>query len=301
MNNVTAIVISFLRPKYTIDCIKSLKKTYPKIGDILVGENAEYNEEIENAVFKVGGKYIQLEYDSGVPAGRNRLMDLVKTKYVLVGDDDFLYDKKAKVDKMVKFLEENPEFDLIGGRVFENGQVKNYQGYIDIYDDHLDYIIVHENEVTKKDKKSGLRYKKVDLTFNFFIARVESIRDVPWDEHIKVAFEHSHWFINLKKNNKVVAFSPDPIVDHKKQGYGVSNEYKKFRLRKSDRHYFFDSLGIEYAKGMRGEITRKEVDGNKKYYAKESLKVNGKKYGAGDIVILKNKQPKGVMEKLRRA
>src|SRR6056297_23020 len=219
MKKLTALVVSFLRPRYTLDCVRSLKKTYPNIGDIVVGNNGEENEEIKKVVEGVGGRYYKLDFNIGVPASRNKLIDKINTKYVLVGDNDFLYDEEAKVDKMVTFLENNPEFDLIGGRIIENNKIKNYQGFIDIYDDHLEYSMVHENEAIDLDKASGLRYKEVDLTFNYFVARVDSIKDVPWDEGIKVAYEHSHWFINLKKAGKKVAFSPDSIVKHKYQSY----------------------------------------------------------------------------------
>ena len=72
MKDLTAIIISFFRPKYTIDCVKSLRKQYPKI-KILVGENGERNADVAKAVSDVGGKYIQLSFDCGVGPGRNML------------------------------------------------------------------------------------------------------------------------------------------------------------------------------------------------------------------------------------
>ena len=305
VNRLTAIVISFLRPEYTIDCVRSLKETYPHIGKILVGENGRYNKDVESAVFDVGGEYIELKFDSGVPVCRNRLMDKVNSEYVLIGDDDFLYDDKAMVDRMVKFLDNHPEFDLVGGRIMENNKLRNYQGFIDINPDHLEYRIVHENIVKDFDKKSGLRFKKVDLTFNFFVARTESIRDVPWDENIKVAYEHSHWFISIKKAGKNVAFSPDPIVDHKKQKYDVSKEYQQYRARKSDKTYFFKSLGIKYLKEMNGGVTRIDEDGDKKYFAKSAVKILGRRYGSGDIIIMEqevySRLPLGIRERIRKS
>ena len=305
MDRLTAIIVSFLRPKYTVDCIRSLKETYPDIGKILVGENGRRDKGVENAVFDAGGEYIELRFDSGVPVCRNRLMDRVNTDYVLIGDDDFLYDDKAKIDRMVRFLDNHPEFDLVGGRILENNNIRNYQGFINLHPDHLEYKIVHENIVKDVDKESGLRYKKVDLTFNFFVARTESIRDVPWDENIKVAYEHSHWFISIKKAGKNVAFSPDPIVDHKKQKYDVSKEYQQYRARKSDKNYFFKSLGIEYLKEMNGGVTRIDEDGNKKYFAKTGVKILGRKYSSGDIIIIEeevfSRLPLGTREKIRKS
>lgn len=301
MKDLTAIIISFFRPNYTIDCIKSLRKEYPKI-KILVGENGEMNSDIEHLVSVIGGRYIQLPFDSGVGGGRNRLISEVETKYVLVGDNDFLYDRHAKVDKLLKFLKSNKRFDVIGGRILEQNSVKNYQGNLEIQEDCIIYSAVNENEVKKKNRASGLRYKKVDITFNYFVARVKDIIDLPWDEHIKVAYEHSHWFINAKKVGKRIAFAPDAIVKHKHQSYLVDPKYSKYRNRKSDKHYFFKSLGIKHLKGFNGSIDRIKVNGDKKYFAKKMVTIKGRLRNVGDVIIMdKNdydRLPKGLKEKI---
>ena len=90
MRNVTAIIISFLRPGYTKACIKSLRTLYPDI-NILVGENGEFSEDMQDYCDNHDAEYIQLPYDSGVCVGRNELVKQVDTEYVLVGDDDFFY------------------------------------------------------------------------------------------------------------------------------------------------------------------------------------------------------------------
>jgi GT2 family glycosyltransferase len=99
MKNVTAIIISFLRPTYAIGCIESLKCVYPDI-NVIVGENGEYNNELAEVCRKHGARYIELPFDSGVCVGRNTLMKHVETEYVLVGDDDFFYDETTGVDHM---------------------------------------------------------------------------------------------------------------------------------------------------------------------------------------------------------
>jgi glycosyltransferase involved in cell wall biosynthesis len=258
MKNTTAIAISFLRPAYTIACIKSLREMYPEI-NIVVGENGDYHQGLARVCGMVGAKYIQLPYDSGVCVARNTLIKEVETEFVLVGDDDFFYTESAKVDLMVKFLENRPEFDLVGGRVIQNGQVKNYQGNIEKRADHFQTYPINPLGVNEVDEVSGLRYCKADLTFNYFVGRTEAIRRVPWDEQIKVAYEHFTWFYDFKLGGGRVAFSPDPIVVHKPEHvspevYGSEDHhtYMAFRNRKSDKLRFFKKYKINFTIGMNG-------------------------------------------------
>lgn len=257
MNNLTAILINFLRPRYTIDCIKTLRKNYPDI-KIMVGEQLkdrkDRDQRLRRACIEYRASWRLLPYDCGVGAGRNELIRQSNTDYILVGDDDFFYDKKAKVDKMLTFLE-NTDFDLIGGRIIENKVLRNYQGYIKFYKDHIvtePIDGVEAEKIKEVEPVSGLRYTKCDLTFNFFVIRKDVAQAHAWDENIKVAYEHHHFFVHLKKAGKKVAFSPDPVVKHKMQDYPAPREYRRLRLRRSDKEYYYDSLGIDYSIGISG-------------------------------------------------
>lgn len=258
MNDVTAIVISFLRPAYTEACIRSLREQYPDIR-IIVGENGHRSVDLDRTCREVGAQYIILPFDSGVCIGRNRLVELVETPYVLVGDDDFLYDENAKADAMHAFLERHPEYDLIGGRILQDGEVKNYQGLVEYRRTHFQTYPIDPDAQMDTDQ-DGFRHCPADLTFNYFVARTEKVRSVPWDEEIKVAYEHFSWFHDFKNAGGKVAFSPDPIVIHKPEhiraiveASGSHAEYQAFRNRKSDKERFFAKYGIRYTIGMRGQ------------------------------------------------
>ena len=257
MDNLTALIITFLRPDYTKACIKTLREKYPDI-KIIVADNGievegDFDDEMSEFCSINDAEYHVMPYDSGVCYARNRLIEFAKTEYVLVGDDDFFYTQDAKVERMVKFLDSNKDFDLIGGRVNEGGEVKNYQGYFELNDDYIKINPVNLNGQFNFDEKSELFYKKVDLTFNFFVARRESIKDIPWDEKIKVAYEHSDWFISMKKAGRNVAFSTDPVVIHKPAiNAKVPEEYRGFRNRQCDKERFYSKHNIAYMVDMAG-------------------------------------------------
>jgi GT2 family glycosyltransferase len=260
MKEVTAIVISFLRPDYTMACIKSLKEVYPDI-KIVVGENGDWNQEIADLCQTLKAKYIKLPFDSGVCVGRNRLIDVVDTTFVLVGDDDFFYTKETGVDRMLELIKNHPEMDLIGGRITEGGVLKNYQGSIERHGNYIVNIPINLEEVQYEyDKESNLRYIKADLTFNFFVAKTERIKDVPWDEQIKVSYEHLSWFIDLQENKRNVYFTPDTVVIHKpdhiraviESKEAEHDKYKTFRMRRTDKERFFTRHKLDFVIGMNG-------------------------------------------------
>ncbi len=260
MKNITAIIISFLRSGYTKACIKSLKEQYPDI-KIIVGENGEFDISIATLCQEVGAKYIQLPYDSGVCYARNALVKLVETEYILVGDDDFFYTGEAKIEQMKNFLEQYREFDLIGGRVEQDGVVRNYQGTFEKFDDHFETygLKVEETEfkIGKLENGDQLLYYPVDLTFNFFVARTEIVKQVLWDEEIKVAYEHFSWFYDFKCAGYKVAFTPEAKVIHKPHDINPEEkpEYKDFRCRKQDKERFFEKYAIDYFIDINGSKT----------------------------------------------
>lgn len=258
MENLTAILITFLRPGYTRACIESLRLQYPKI-KIIVAENGKYSRSMQSFCRKNNASYIMMPYDSGVCVARNELVRNVDTDYVLVGDDDFFYTETAMVDRMLTFLENNNnEYDLIGGRVSVDGEVKNYQGFIEKRHNHFQsHCLDVDSAIYKYDDFSGLRYCPVDLTFNFFVARTEKVKETLWDEKIKVAYEHYSWFYDFKCAGGRVAFSPDPVVIHKSKHVDPkeSPEYRHYRNRKEDKNRFFDKYNLDYTISMSGTKT----------------------------------------------
>lgn len=259
MKNVTAIIISFLRTGYTKKCVKSLREMYPDI-KIRVGENGHYTEEMAEFCKEHGAEYIDLPFDSGVCVARNILVKGVETEYVMVGDDDFYYkndeNTKPMIKEMAEFLDIMGNFDLIGGRIFEGGTLRNYQGFFERGDGFLKYhkLNLDEGFDTAKLITCDLKYKKVDLTFNYFLARTEKVKQVLWDEKIKVAYEHSSWFLDFKEAGNKVAFSPEPIVVHKPPINETYPEYIDYRIRRGDKERFFERHNLRFIKDMNGNV-----------------------------------------------
>jgi len=251
--NLTAIVINFLREPYLFKCLESLRTQYPDI-KILVAENGKPSKRTQKKVESYGAVYVPIEFDAGICRARNTLVGLAGTDYVLIGDDDFFYNHNAGVDKMLAFLERHPEYALIGGRIFENEKIRDYQGYFDFVTDENGEGLVYRKLEMNDWLKDEIQYKECDLVFNYFVARKKDI--IQWDNNIKVSYEHSTFFIDLKRAGKKVVFAPDCIVTHKPKLDKEYNfgEYAKYRYRKLDKQRFFNRNNIVWARDMNGNF-----------------------------------------------
>lgn len=245
--DVTAVVKTFRRDAYLRECLASLKRQYPDISLIVVDDcGDEHNREL---VEGHGGTFLSMPFDSGLPAGRNLALKHVTTPYVLIGDDDFYYENQD----VVKLVELMGDADIAGGRVKENGLVSDYQGTFEEHDGVLHWVPIER------------RQTYCHFVFNFFVAKTEVLRNIGgWDENIKVAYEHSDFFINAWKKGVHVTFCPDALVTHKPEHVILTElekaNYAQFRLRSNDRDYFLAKWGYKAYIDIHGHEDKPEFN-----------------------------------------
>lgn len=257
MKNVTFLVVSFLRDGYLRACVESILKTYPQ-AKILIGDNG-YPTDEKVRWFKeletLGVRSWFLPFDSGVAYGRNFLYNKAKTPFVVIGDDDFYYTKESGLDKMYGLVHKNKRIDVLGGRVVEGGKTRDYQGNIEDRKRGAEHSL-HYSALTDGGYRTmgGVRYKFCDITFNYCIIRRSSMPKPLWDSNIKVAYEHSDFFLSARKRGMRVAFTPDAIVIHRPEHIEEprTNEYLGYRSRKEDKEYFYKKWALDYTVDMSG-------------------------------------------------
>jgi len=133
---------------------------------------------------------IVMPYDSGVSAGRSEALKHVRTPYLMLLDDDFIFNRHTQVLPILEKLERLNEIDIIGGDVI----------YLPFYR-KIDYAQagLHPTEavsvVEAGTKIDGMMVH--DKVANFYIARTESIRKVGWDPMIK-RLDHADFFTRAK-------------------------------------------------------------------------------------------------------
>lgn len=256
--DVTAIIKTFLRDEYFFECVRSLRSAYPDI-TIIAADSGYPSEEKRRFAKEQGIEYHEMPFDAGICKGRNFLVEKVKTPLVLIGDDDFFYTPETNIEAMLAVLDDSGA-DIVGGLVKEGGKVREYQGDMTFDGDTLRYTGIPAQAANMRTER-GFRWASADITFNFAIIRRHVFERALWDPRIKVAYEHSDFFLTAKDEGFRTAFTPDTVVVHKPGHVRPDEtEYKPFRHRRSDREYFFRKWGVRRAIDMSGNEDRLHND-----------------------------------------
>jgi GT2 family glycosyltransferase len=224
------IVKSFRRQALLLKFVQSVRRFYPDLSIRVVDDSGELTE---------AGRFVQsfanlhwhnMPFDSGLPAGRNVAVRESQAKYVIVCDDDFIFTEDTDLAAMLIPLRET-DLDLCGGLVRWQGKTPtNWCGTL-----HLEgrgkRSLVMRPDRTEIESVLGVRFRRTDITFNFFAARRDSLLSHPWDERYKISEEHLDSFLSWKQAGLRVAYTLDSICDHAKTS---DKEYQKLRDRRSD-------------------------------------------------------------------
>jgi len=180
---LTAIIKTFERPKTLKRLLVSLRRCYPDM-HVIVADDSHDPQRLD------GVETIILPYDSGVSAGRQKALDAVKTPYVLLLDDDFIFYADTKLEESLQIMENEPSIDIMGGEVVNLPSFKASE-----YTVARLYPTKARSLLAPGTLVAGLPVH--DKVPNFYIARTERLRLVGWDEHIK-RLDHADFFTRAK-------------------------------------------------------------------------------------------------------
>lgn len=218
-NNVTIVTKTFIRPWIIARLVRSAQTHFPDIPIVVADDGGPpyANEVVEVPPVQ---DYVKLPFDTGLGAGRNRAVEKVQTPYLLLCDDDFVFDANACIDEMLAVLDMEG-LDLLAFRA------RGYRDHILPY--HSTFRIRG-----KRLQRVGIQpapglYTPCELTLNCFIARTEAVRQIPWDDRLKLR-EHWDFFYRWKKAGKRVAVYNRGWLRHDRPGK-TSRRYRRHRNR----------------------------------------------------------------------
>ena len=118
----TMPTVSVLTPVYNTNhehlrqCIESiLNQTYTDFEFIILNDSPE-NTELEKLILSYKDKrirYVKNDKNIGISRSRNKLIELARGKYIAIFDHDDI-SHKTRLEKQVKFLDENPYVGVVG-------------------------------------------------------------------------------------------------------------------------------------------------------------------------------------------
>ena len=187
-NLVTIIVKTMGRMEKVFNTLETARRYYPTIS-IIVSDDADNLKQTEG-MYR-GFYYLPMPYDVGLSAGRNQMVDRVRTEYFLTLDDDFLFDETSRIDYLLHALEES-KFDVAAAKnpIDEEKFGFDYCGIMTVKDRAL-YLSEGEYQ-----EIHGCQH--VDFVPNIFVGRTETFhKKIRWDEALKLG-EHEDFFLRGK-------------------------------------------------------------------------------------------------------
>ncbi|KAL8176106.1 UNVERIFIED_CONTAM: Beta-1,4 N-acetylgalactosaminyltransferase 2 [Gekko kuhli] len=240
---VTITTKTFLRYHKLRVLLKSIRQFYPDI-KVIVADDSEHPEKIEEA----NVEHFIMPFGKGWFAGRNLAVSQVTTKYYLWVDDDYLFTKNTKIEKLVKVLE-NTNLDMVGGHVAGN----DFKFKI-FFEEGKDGSCLHIRSGSYHPLEGFPNCVITGGVINFFLARTEQSRRVGFDPKLQ-RVAHAEFFMD-GLGNLLVGSCHDVGIDHQSkdpatdsQLVAVEKHYSKFRTNTQEQirlklslHYFKNRL-----------------------------------------------------------
>ena len=147
--------------------------------EIIIIDDGSTNEETKKILKEIKNqinnlRILKLPENKGIIYALNYSLNFVKTKYIARIDCDDVW-KKSKLEKQVKFLEENPEYVMVAtwaevetfGNKIKNPHQAKYSGYEEIKNNLFKYnFIVHSSILIRtailKQERYSKKYKHVE-------------------------------------------------------------------------------------------------------------------------------------------
>lgn len=176
LDELTLVIKTFERRPLLLRLLHSIRALYPHIAIVVVDDSRE-------PAPLAGVDYVVLPFDSGVSAGRNAGLARVRTRFVMILDDDFVFYRHTDLLASLRRLAAEPEIDLVGGVVITLPSLD--------WNDSSRTPIYRHTTPKPGGAVGGLeRRRKVP---NFFIARTERLATIGWHPQLK-RLDHIDFF-----------------------------------------------------------------------------------------------------------
>jgi glycosyltransferase involved in cell wall biosynthesis len=183
---ITILIKTFRRPDCCRRLIESIRKHYPNIKIIVaIDDDSGDNFDAEMLV---------LPFDTGLSAGRNRLVDKCETPYCVIIDDDCIFTENTNLDGVLQELKER-DLDIIQFDIPDDTRGSGtFHGIYEV----TKTINDNDTLVVKNEDRDGL----YDYVANIFMAKTDSLRKCRWHEELKLG-EHEAYFRRHKGKMKI--------------------------------------------------------------------------------------------------
>lgn len=217
---VTQTRLDHSRKAKLVALLKSIRSHYDRRLNVLVMSGPSDTEEIRSQVSDMGAQNLILSEDSGVSAGRNAMVQAVRTKYVAMIDDDVVFTTASSLQTLLSALRSFPKAGISGG-CYVDAEDHSDNCYRNMqFQPSEDGAVVHAKQLHGLSTDDCHR---VSATQNFFVAPTWVLRRFQWDARQRL-MEHETFFYQLYLNAIPVITCPGISVIHNRTAtHNISN------------------------------------------------------------------------------
>ncbi len=221
-SNVEILVKSFLRPSCVERLVRSIRRYYPKITIRVCDDgNLDY---LHDVILH------KLPFYSGLSVGRNFLLSKVETPYFVMCDDDWVFTKDTKLEKLYAVISAFDDVGIVGGMIqLPDGNLREGFGHLEVtYSEKEGRKLTryyYGNKATSVSIK-GVKCYPCRMTSNFFMGNTQLFRDfnVHWRDELK-RNEHLPFFLDFPPLLKIFAV-PEVSIRHE---HRTNKRYQKYK------------------------------------------------------------------------
>lgn len=214
---VSVIIPTWNKKDTCLECIKFIcNSDYPSNSlEIIVVDNAS-TDGTTGAIKKLYPqvKIIKLEKNSGFGAAINKGIKSAAGEYIFISDNDVILGKDA-LSQLVKVAEENKDFDVLGGKLYEGesgNKIQNVYGFINEENFHIERPGAGEIDHGQFDK---LVFADT-ISFGAALFRKTLFEKIGLlDEKYFIYFDDTDFMVRCKKAKTKVVFVPQAKMWHK--------------------------------------------------------------------------------------
>ncbi len=250
--DVSIICATIERPDLVTRFINSVRKFYKDI-PIVIGDQSRDQEELASFYKTNKVQCLRLPFDCGVGYARNECIKAVKTKFILLCDDDFIFTDETDINIPLQALKKYPEIGIVTGSVIDHHktghavyfQKRYYEKFIYLDKERGTLCSVPISYIKPQTYDTpGHTFYQCDIGLNFAVMRKDIFKDgIEWDSRFKCNGEHEDFYLNLKYNSHwKVVYTPEFYCDHE---HLSNSTYIKLRDRQEGWLEFGKKWGIE--------------------------------------------------------
>jgi hypothetical protein len=183
------------------------------------GEQTTAKSDLYDRSYPFQLEVLDLEYDAGLGAGRNAIVDSLSEDYVIIVDSDHVVPPTATI--LYRQLKSQPKMGAIGGAIVEPNQER-------IYVEGQDFVETSQGseEILTRGPHAKYETKDIriveqapliefDLLPNAALFRRECLEEQAWDSHYTIEREHGDFYIaQWKYTDWDFAVSPSVYFPH---------------------------------------------------------------------------------------